>query len=191
MTYPLSGNTEALPVFEVNPLTGAAIFIPNTYSVCVADVAPAALATDVLVLTGSATKKVSINRVQITADATAASVIDFYVFKRSAANTGGTSTAPALVKHDSTNPAATAVATLYSANPSALGAGLLIRADHYALPAALTTGYPGTPWVEDFGIRKDQPIVLNGVAESIAISLNGQTIPAGMDMYITIEWTEE
>lgn len=191
MTYPLSGNTEALPIIQIDPRTGSAISIPNTYSICVADISPAALATDILVLTGSATKKVKINRIQVTADATAASVLDFYVFKRSAANTGGTSTAPALVKHDSLSPNATAVAILYSANPTALGAGQLIRADHYALPAAATTGYPGTPWIEDFGVRNDDPIILHGVLESIAFSLNGQVIPAGTSVYITIEFTEE
>jgi len=162
-----------------------------TYSYVAADYAPAAGATDVVVLTGSSSKVIRINRIQITADSTAPSVIDLYVFKRSAANTGGTSTNPYAVKHDSANTTASGVVTLYSANPSALGAGWLIRADHYALPAASSTGYPGAPWFEDFGVRNDQPIILRNANESIAISLNGQTLPAGLNLYITISWTEE
>jgi hypothetical protein len=47
------------------------------------------------------------------------------------------------------------------------------------------------PWVEDFGIRNTKAPVLRGVGESINISLNGQTIPAGFLLYANIEWTEE
>lgn len=165
--------------------------VKPTYHVTVSDVIPAATATDVLTLCGSATKTIRINRIQITADATATSVIDLYVYKRSAVNTGGTSTTPTIAQHDSHDPAPSAVARLYSANPSALGAGVLLVGDHYALPAAASTGYPGVPWIEDFGNRNDKTVVLYGTAECLAISLNGQTIPAGMGLYAAFEWTEE
>jgi len=162
-----------------------------TYHAVIADATPAATATDVMTLCGSATKTIKLTRVQATADATAAGVIDFYTFIRTAANTGGTSAAVTPASHDSNNAAATAVVLKYTANPSALGAGNMFAADHYALPAAASTGYPGTPWLEDMGIRNTQPVVLRGTANCFAFNLNGQTIPAGMNLYVTIEWTEE
>lgn len=162
-----------------------------SYRVCCPDVTPAATATDIFTISGSATKTIRINYIQITADATAASVIDFYIYKRAAANTGGTATHPAIGKNDSLDADPTAVVTLYSANPSALGAGVLISADHYALPAAATTGYPGAPWFEEFGIRNDKSLILHNAAEMLAFSFNGQTIPAGCKVFITVAWTEE
>ena len=162
-----------------------------SYRVQVADVTPAASATDVLTLCGSSTKTIRVDRVQATADATSPSVLDFYIYKRTTADTGGTSTNPTAAKFDSSDAAATAAITLYSSNPGSLGTGLLFSGDHYALPAASSTGYPGVPWVEDFGIRNNKAIVLHGTSECVAFGLNGQTIPAGTILYVGIEWTEE
>jgi len=179
-------------VSSVNPLPVTSESGKATYSVQVSDfTAVAATATDVLALVGSATKTIRVNRVQITADATAASVLDFYTFKRTTANTGGTATQPAICKLDSADPAPTAVANLYTVNPTALGTGVMLAADHYALPAAATTGYPGTPWVEEFGTRNNRQVVLRGVGESLAVGCNAEVIPAGINLYIRIEWTEE
>jgi len=165
--------------------------VPATYRCQVADVTPAALATDVFVLQGSATKTVKIKRIQITADATSPSVLDLYCFKRTAANTGGAVTAPAVLKNVTANPAPTALVSLYSVNPATVGAGILAAADHYALPAAASTGYPGVPWVEDFGGADKQALELDGISEFLAVGLNGQTIPAGTTLYIMVEWTEQ
>lgn len=177
-------------VSGTNPLPTTSESGKATYSVQVSAVTPAALATDILSLVGSATKTVRINRVQITADATAAAVLDFYVFKRTVADTGGTATQPAICKLDSADPAPTAVANLYSANP-VVGAGVLLASDHYALPAAGTPTYPATLWVADFGTRNDKQIVLRGVGESLGVGCNGGTIPAGTSVHARIEFTEE
>ena len=92
--------------------------VKASYRIQVADVVPVATATDVITLCGSATKIVRVVRIQASADSTAASVIDFYVFKRSAVNTGGTSAAVTSVPHDSKDSAATAIVLKYSANPT-------------------------------------------------------------------------
>ena len=165
--------------------------VKASYRVQIADGAVAATATDVVTLCGSATKTVRVQRIQVTADATAASVINLYVYKRTVVNTGGTSAAVTASQMDSSDPAPTSVVLKYSANPSALGTGVLFTGDHYALPAAATTGYPGTPWIEDFGIRNNRALVLRGVNQCVAFSLNGQTIPVGFGYYLGIEWTEE
>jgi hypothetical protein len=161
-----------------------------SYRVQAADVGVAATATDVLVLYGSSTRTIRVNRIQATADATAQSVIDFYVYKRTALDTGGTSTVLNIAKNDSLDPDSTATVRLYSANPAALGSGILFAGDHYALPAAASTGYPGVPWVEDFGVRNDKSLILRGPNECVAFSLDGQTIPAGFVLYAGMSWTE-
>lgn len=165
-----------------------------TYSIQVADVAPAATATDVLTISGAAGKIIKVKRVQITADATGSAVLDLYIYKRTAANTGGTaaSQASAITKMDSSDPTPSALVELYSANPSALGTGTLLAGDHYMIPA--TTGnqyFSSLPWIEDFGQNNDKPVILRSAAESVCVSLNGQTLPAGISMYIRIVWTEE
>lgn len=163
----------------------------NTYRVQVVDVVPAATATDVLTIAGSATKTVTVNRIQITASASGAGAIDIYAFRRAAVDTGGTSTSPTICRNNSTNPAATAAVKLYSANPTINDSGVLVAADHYGLASKSGVDcIPVTVWVEDFGNRGDQGLVLNGTAEQLCVGFNGQTIPAGMDVYIMVEWTE-
>ena len=164
----------------------------STYAVTINDVTPVATATDVLQIIGSATKTISITSIRIAADANSATELDFYVYKRSAANTGGTASNPTVVKYDSLNPTQSATVKLYSANPSALGAGALLCASQFIVPpTAGNNGIPIMPLIFTFGGQTSQPVVLRGVNESISISMNGQTIPAGLGLYVTIEWTEQ
>lgn len=218
----------------------------KTYSIQVNDFTPVSGATDILTIQGAANKTIRISRIEMIADASAASFVDFYAYKRTAANTGGTKTNPIPVQHDSGYPVANTVtnsgfvvgdtyvisatstacnsigaannnigtnfvatatsastciakesakatASLYSANATTLGYGQLIRGTHYATPATALTGYPGSPWIVDFGLRNEQQIVLRGENEALAISLNGgwTGTPAGLNAYITVTWTEE
>lgn len=165
--------------------------IKASYRASASDVSPVASATDATILCGSATKTIRVNRVAITADATSAGVIDFYLFKRTTANTGGAASAVSVGQMDSNDPAATATVAKYTANPATLGTGVLIASDHYALPAAASTGIPVFIWSEDFGTRNNETLVLRGVAQCLAVNLNAQAIPAGMNMYVNYGWTEE
>ena len=161
-----------------------------TYRAINGDVVPAATPTDVIVLVGSATKTIMITKFEITPTATANGSLDFYVYKRTTADTGGTSTATTITLNDSSNPAATAVAKLYSANPSALGTGSLVGATRVTLAAKSPNGIAIQTWAESFGTGNQQPIVLRGVNESLCINLGGQTMPTGIDIYFTLEWVE-
>lgn len=164
----------------------------STYSIQISDYTPAALATDVFTISGSSTKKVIITKIEVSAHASGAGTIDFYLFKRTVLDTNGTlnGTQPTVVLHDSTNPYSSATIKLYSANPT-LGAGAMVRGTHYTLPGNSQNAYVPEPWIEEFGMNGfNQGIVLNGVNESLAFSLNGQTIPSGFDFYLTIEWIE-
>lgn len=161
-----------------------------TYRAINIDVVPAATPTDVIVLVGSATKTIMITNFEITPTATANGSLDFYVYKRTTADTGGTSTATTITRNDSSNPAPTAVAKLYSANPSALGTGSLVGATRVTLASKSPNGVAIQTWAESFGTGNQQPIVLRGVNESLCINMAGQTMLTGIEIYFTLEWVE-
>lgn len=194
VALPASAFDASKPLSDNNPMPMIVNQTANVYPTYHAQIDAASVATaatDIATLCGSATKTIYVNRIQITADATAGAVIDLHLYKRTSLDTGGTSGVVATAKHDSLDPAPTAVFAKYTANPSGLGTGVLVTGDHYALPAATSTGYPGAPWYEDFGVRNDESLILRGVNECAAFSLDGQTIPAGFLIYEGIEWTEK
>lgn len=148
---------------------------------------PGAAATDVFTITGSATKTIRITHIILSAVANTQIDVSTQLIKRSAADTGGTSTAPTRVPYDSTNLAATAVVAAYTANPT-LGTAVGTLAT-FKLSFVLTTSAAADILLE-YGNRPTQAIVLRGAAQQLAINLNGTTITAG-SLSITIEWTEE
>jgi hypothetical protein len=159
-----------------------------TYSASVT-VAPAATATDVVTLAGSATTTIRITLVRISGISTTAITTPVLLIKRSAANTGGTSAALTRVPHDSNSAAATAAGLSYTVNPTALGAAVgTVRQDR--LSFAVTGSTAQDPIVWDFGDRPAQAIVLRGTTQILAINLNGVTITGG-SISVDIEWTEE
>jgi hypothetical protein len=162
-----------------------------TYRYTAVDLTPVATATDVLVLKGSATKIIRVTRAGILGSATAASIYDLYLTKRTAANTGGTSTAVTPTPSDTTDPAATAVLSLYTANPSALGAGITLEATKVYLPNNAVPAASGTERQFTFGTRGDKAPILRGVNESVAFNFAGAAVPAGASLYLIIEWTED
>lgn len=174
----------------VNNLGSPVTNIP-TYSYQLKDFTPASTPTDVLCLSGSSQRVLKVNRVQLTLDANSASMLDIYVYKRTAVNTGGTASAVAAVPLDSANPTSVASAVVYTANPSAVGTGQLMAADHYEIPASTGNSFFGGPWIEDFGVRNSQALVLRGPSESLCFNLAGQSLPAGLSVYTRFEWTEE
>ena len=162
-----------------------------SYRIKLTDNALYTAATDILVLTCAANKTLRVTRAAFSADATAASSLDFYVIRRTIANTGGTSAAATITPHDSTNPACVSTALVYTAAPTISGSGAaLFDGDHYALPAAASTGYPVLPLVYDYGVRNNQSLILNA-GEAVAINFGAQAVPAGTSAYITLEFTEE
>ena len=162
-----------------------------TYSYRAADITPVALATDVLALVGVNGKCIRITKIGISGSATAAALLDIYISKRTALNTGGTLTNPSATKYDSLDPNPSATLVLYTVNQSALGAGSGLEGDKIYLPAQATPAGEPTHWMVDYtGVEAKCPILRNA-NESISINLAGQTIPAGTSLYLYIEWTEE
>lgn len=188
MILDASGNPQAIDIQNSLPVLSEGT--KATYSVLVPDFGLAAGATDFLTIVGSATKTIRITCVSIEGDATAAAMADVYLYKRTAANTGGTATQPAIVKHDSSDQNPTAVVNLYSVNPTALGAGVLVRGGRLGLPAHAAAAY-AFDRVWDFAGRNSKSLVLRGVGQSLAFNFGGAAVPAGTSLYVKIEWTEE
>ena len=163
-----------------------------TYSIGF-QVTPAASATDIAAITGSATKIVRVTKVVLTGIATAAAVIDVLAIKRSAADTAGTITSQTgIVNHDSSDVVATAVVNAITVNAT-LGAtgskyGTAKNSKCGLLTAAGSVAPRPTVW--DFGGRGEKHVVLRGIADWLAVNLNGVQ-SAGQVMSIEITWTEE
>ena len=160
--------------------------ITATYGIASVANTPAATPTDVFILNGSLTKTVKIKRVTVSGVATTAGTMRVVLVKRTAANTGGTSTAPSISKFDSNDSAATAVPKLYTANPSALGTVVNVSAQSLNFGVAGAAGNV----MFDFSNRNDKAIYLRGVAEGLAINLNGDTVPTGGTFGYTVEFEE-
>lgn len=188
----LASDQGALPVSQstspwvVAPVDGQ----KATYSSAILGLVPAASATDVFTLAGSASKTVRVTRVSVSGTQTTAGEVDIQLLKRSTADTGGTSTAPAAVPHDSADAAATATVAAYTANPAVLGTlvgSIRTRKAQIGSPATVTS-QSETEWL--FGNRPAQAVVLRGTAQVLAVNLNGVTVTGG-SLNVSIEWTEE
>ena len=160
----------------------------TTFSTASLDFTPVTTATDIWTLLGSGTKTVRLLRLTITGFATAAISVNLQLIVRSTADSGGTSSTPALVPHDTNgSPSATAVVNLYSVNPT-LGTSVgPIRARKLNLGA---TGSAGTvEW--NFSDKNDQAPVLRGATQQLCLNWNGAAVPAGTLLDIEAEFTEE
>ncbi len=160
-----------------------------TYSTTVVDYTPPATATDFFVIAGVKGKRICITNIRMSAAATAAGYQGVYMYKRTAANVGGTVTTTPVTSYDSADPASSCAPTQYLTNPSSLGTGSLMRSDHLPLSATGTVGAPELIW--DFGNRAAKCPVLNGAGEFFCLSMLGLAVAAGMNIHLTVEWTEE
>ena len=159
----------------------------GTYAVAGVAVTPAATPTDVVTVYGSATKTVRVKNVVVSGLATTAGSMDVSLVKRTAANVAGTSAAVTPAKFDSEDAAATATVKQYSANPGTLGAGIMLATKNLNMGVA---GAGGTV-VFDFATRNDKALILRGVAQGLAINLNGQAVPGGGTISYAIEFEED
>lgn len=165
----------------------------TTYAAMGYGIVPAASATDVACITGSATKVVRVQRVRVSGTAGTLVTLPVLLTKHTVANTGGTaatSTAlPVPGPLDSTNAAASATTTAYTANPTVDATATRVDARAVSLntTAALVTGPEA-----DFnytGQRYSQAPVLRGVAQQLCVNLGGISVTSGL-LAVSFEWTE-
>lgn len=160
---------------------------------------PPATPTDMVKITGSATKTIKIVSFRITTTNTAAGSQQFFLIRRSADNTAGTFINTTTVPLDSTNPAATAIIGHYTANPTALGAVVgTINTTRVASPVAIPVSFAGIkeeasvellPFLGNANL--DQRVVLYGTAQLLVLNFGGVALVAGQTHAYTVVWTEE
>lgn len=159
-----------------------------TYTASIVGLNPTSTPTDILMITGSATKLITVTRISISATQSTASTRDVVIIKRSSNSTAGTSSTPVAVPHDSTSAAATAVLKSWTGNPT-LGTFV---GNLYS--RKLFIGTTSSTTIDEFlyesGIRNNQGATLRSAAECIVVNLNGVTSSGG-SFDISIEWTEE
>lgn len=162
---------------------------PATYAAAASGLVPAALATDVFTLNGSATKTIRVSKLSVNGVQTTAGQVAISIIKRSTANAGGTSTATTRIPYDSASAAATGTVLSYTANPTTLGTVVgTITASRLFVPGIATaTDAQGFSMVT--GDVGQQFVTIRGAAENLAVNLNGVTI-AGGAVNVVIEWTE-
>lgn len=150
--------------------------------------APAAAATDVFTIRGSASTVVRVTHVDISCTATTAANYNVLLILRSTADTGGTSTGLVGQKADGNDVTAVgAAAVYYTVNPTGLGStsGNVGGFQAYAANGGLLVN---ASW--DFGLRNSKAQVLRGTNQNLAVNLNGATL-AGGACIVSAEWTEE
>ena len=160
----------------------------TTYS-CAFSVVPAAAATDIAAIGGSASKTIRILRIHVSGACTAGVGYSLSLIKRGAADSGGTSSAGTVVPNDSGSAAGTGTVTIYTANPTLNNTVGSVRRS-YGAQATFTAAVVGIPIDWDFADRPGQALVLRGTAEQACINYEGQT-NAGNVLYCHVEWTEE
>ena len=157
---------------------------------------PVATPTDVLLIQGSATQVVRIKRIKIGGVATAQGNMPAQLIRRLAA--GGTQgsavlTAVAAGKHDNNDPSATAVvSTIGTANFTTVQTAVsTLKVGRVSMPAS-GTGAAGdaSTLTWDFDEDSNEPIVLRGVSDYLAINLNGAAVPSGGVLDFQIETQE-
>lgn len=148
---------------------------------------PPATPTDMFVIEGSATKVVRILKVELNGTQTTDGINAFFLNKHSTANAGGTAIATTLVPVDSTNSAVTATAKHYTANGTPGTSVTLFRTSILTpAPASLLTPI----YVWDFTNGLQQPVVLRGVTQGLAINFAGAALPAGLSLSVNVVFTE-
>lgn len=153
-------------------------------------VVPVTGATDLVTIIGSASKLVRLLRVIFSGTILTTAINgSVSMIKRSAADTGGTSTAPTIVPLDSSNTPATAVLAAYTANPTALGTavGTIWQAKYLYQPAA--TNSPVMLTMDFQGMA--QAATLRGVAQQLALNLNAVAFASAGSVDYTFVFTEE
>lgn len=183
------GVTDSQGATQVNPEG-----LRTTYSAVFTGLVPAASATDVVCIAGSATKTIKVQYFEVSGTAGTLVTLPVFLAKRATADSGGTpatgNALPVASKMDSLNAAATATLVSYTANPTINDSSpLLIRAATVTLPVT-TAGVVTRPAAWRFGDAGGQAVVLRGAAQQLCLNLSGISVSSGV-LAGSIQWVEE
>lgn len=190
----------ALAQVNVVPQVGviSAILKKASYSAVALALPPAASATDIACIAGSATKTIIIRKIVISGSAGTLVTAPFTLRRYTSVDTAGTAAtttanwANTISKRDTTDPAASATLISYSANPTINDASpTYIASAELTLPVT-SAGTVTRPLIWDF----DTPfsfvkgVVLRGASQQACINLNAVSVSSGL-LHVAIDWTEE
>lgn len=167
--------------------------IEATYTASAAFFTPYATPTDICSLAAgnsqtSSPSRLRVYHVRIWGTQTTAGINNFFLVKRSAPNTGGTSSAIAAITHDSHYPASLATVLKWTAAPT-LGAtvGTVKSA---AIGFNLPAGSTNSGFDFDFGPNTGALPLILYPGESVSINFAGAAVPSGMSMSCEFHWAE-
>lgn len=176
----------------------SAILKQNTYSAVSIGLVPAASATDVFCISGSSTKAISIKRIAVSGTAGTLVTLPVTLLRRTTLDTGGTAATttalPVAASNQTSQPAATATLTAYTANPTINDASPTYfgtRTVSLNTTAALANG-PPIIWTfgEQVSTFSHAPNLLAGsTTQQYCINLNAISVTTGV-MNIEITWIE-
>lgn len=149
---------------------------------------PGATPQDVFMITGSATKTISVLYIGISTTQTTAGVNTWLLLERSTANSAGTSAVVPSVQSDNNVSAATAVVRQYTANPTAGTLVGRIWTGRVVSPAPATVGVGDLEKAIEF--PSNMPSVLSGVGQVLALNFNGAALPPGLSVTASVRWME-
>lgn len=184
------GGVNSVPQTGVSCLSESTI---NTYTATAIGLVPAASATDIACITGSATKVTRVLAVRVSGSAGTLVSTPVVIVKRASANTGGTpatgTALPMPYRVDATDAAPTATTISYTANPTIVDTspGLI---DAATASFAVTTTAGGAPlqfnWLTHI---YNEPPTLRAVSQQICVNLNGVSVSSGL-LSVSFLWTE-
>ena len=169
-----------------------------TYSAASIGLVPAASATDIFCISGSSSRSISIKQISISGTAGTLVTAPFTLLRRTTLDTGGTAATttalPVAAPNLSSDPAATATLTAYTANPTINDSSpTYFRSSTLTLNTTSTT-VQASPLVWSFGERigdfaKALDIPKGSTAQQYCINLNAVSVSSGV-LNIDITWVE-
>lgn len=172
----------------------------QSYSAVWIGLAPASTTTDLICISGSATKKIVLRQIKLSGSAGTTLSLPVTILHRASLDTGGTvasttaNPANTISKREQANGAATAVLISYTANPT-IGDTTPTYIDSAQLAVSLTTmatvSIPVTfDWINNNVGLIQPPVIAKNSTEQICVNLNSTSLASGL-LTGSITWSEE
>lgn len=179
-----------LKAMALTPSYAQPPFQRATYAAAVVGLAvPQTGAMDAVCVSGAAGKVVRIKRIAISGINATAQAAAVNLVLRSTANTGGTSTTPAVVALDSSDPAGGAVVRAYTVAPTAGTAIGTVRSQQVGLAASTAASASPVIWTFDPHVLAKE-VVLRSAAQSACVNFPNAFTTAGPTINVDVTWTE-
>lgn len=168
--------------------------ISQTYSSGILNFTPAATPTDICALWPQFEgRTIYLKRISVSGIATAAGALDILLQKSPNGGLPGSYTQQFPAYHDSNDALPTGGLITFGANRTSNGNGVsnsrpVVRAGRLMLGTSSAPA-PALEW--NFATRGSKGLALNNLIEWYVLNLNGQALPAGTQLSIDVEWTEE